>query len=222
MSQLPGDMRKPEDKQADLAWFALLIVASALGGLAAADITRESNFVAVAVSLLIAAILVFAHYQGFLDPRGPAREPPVGPPAGPTPDRPVDPGMHRIDPGATIPPSGQRPVPDEPVKPGAVQLVQQQSSGGGWWEGHVTAPSGGRAAPSPGPRKVDLSQFLDQALIAQCPNCGAFKIDVDNRAAEWIFGCRECRRRWTWQPGRPWPPIQVRPNARGQTDRPRA
>jgi hypothetical protein len=62
---------------------------------------------------------------------------------------------------------------------------------------------------------VDLSQFLDRALIAQCPRCGAFGVDVDNRAAEWLFACQECRQRWTWRPGTAWPAVQIRPETRG-------
>jgi hypothetical protein len=65
---------------------------------------------------------------------------------------------------------------------------------------------------------VPLSDFLDQALIAQCPRCGSFRVGADNRAAEWLFGCEECGQRWTWQPGSPWPAVQVRPNARRRAD----
>jgi hypothetical protein len=210
--------RDPASKDSNLAWSALFVVAAVVGGLAAADITHESALIAVAFSLLVAAVLVIALYRGLLD-----RAEPVGD----RDDRPVwsRPGPPVINGGAE--PGGyeaggprdrrrqeHQGALDPVVQPGVVRLVQPDSAGGAWWEAHAPASPATRAAQSPGPGKVDLSQFLDQAVIAQCPNCGSFRIDVDNRAAKWLFGCRECRKRWAWEPGNPWPPIQVRPDAR--------
>jgi hypothetical protein len=89
-----------------------------------------------------------------------------------------------------------------------------------WWQGQGQGSAGParRGARSTGPRSVPLSEFLDQALIAQCPRCGSFRVGADNRPAEWHFGCEECGARWTWQPGSPWPAVQVRPNARRRAD----
>jgi len=224
----------PEDQGPNLAWSALFVVASLLGGLAAADIAHVSALITVLISLLVAVVAVIVLYMGLLDqtrvgPPGGLGEAPVGHRAG-------NPGGGQHRHGAEVPaalpvppvqsprqagPPAERELPAKPV----VRLVQPQSggqSGGEWWEGHVAARPGERTGPKPVPRTVSLSQFIDRAQIAQCPRCCAFRIDVDDRAAELLFECRECRQRWTWQPGTPWPDIQVRPEARGRPNRPRA
>jgi hypothetical protein len=200
-------MRATKDKGPDLAWSALFVVASVLGGLAAADITHESTLFAVIFSLMVAIIMMFALQQGLLDRTHLA----AGQPAG-----------RRDDEGSGVPHGdhgGQRAGPTspvQPIQPGAVRLMQPQSADGTWWKDHVV-PAGRNGSPA-APPDASLAQFLDQALIAQCPHCGAFRIDADNRAAELKFRCQECRRQWTWQPGRPWPAIQVRPDARERED----
>jgi hypothetical protein len=238
-----GGAGRPGGQGANLVWSALFVVAAVVGGLAAADITRESSLVAVLVSLLVAAIVVIALYRGLLDQARPEEESQDGLPRGvPPARRGGSGGAHRADhdsltqprqpaqPGAAQPGAVQPDaVKGGAVQPGAVRLVQSQP-GGGWWEAHVPSASaqghgpgsGSGSGDAPGPRPVALSRFLDQALIAQCPKCGAFAVDVDNRAAEWLFSCQECRQRWTWQPGRPWPAIHLRPEVRGRNDRPRA
>ena len=222
MTQPPRRMGGPDDSGTNLAWSGLFVVASVLGGLAAADITHESSLVAVLFSLLVAIIMVILLYQGFLDER-PGEERRPG-------------GEHRTAPLPRQEPAGAprapqaspRPAPEPPVQPGVVKVVQP-SGGGQWWQSHMAATSpadrtgtaSGTASggqPPARPRKVDLSQFLDQALIAQCPRCGAFAVDVDNRGPEWLFACLECGQRWPWQPGTPWPGVQVRPEARGRKD----
>jgi hypothetical protein len=202
-------------RDANLAWSVLFVVAAVVGGLAAADLTRESTVVAVLFSLLVAAIMVIALYRGMFDQARPEVESQAGQPR----------GAHRAEQGPprqSAEPGAAQPglVQPGPVQPGAVQLVQPQA-GGSWWEGRAPAGAAQRPAPAAGRRPVPLSHFLDQALIAQCPKCGAFAVDVDNRAAEWLFSCQECRQRWTWQPGRPWPAVNVRPEARRRMDRPR-
>jgi hypothetical protein len=230
-------MGGPEDSRTNLAWSALFVVASVFGGLAAADITHESSLIAVLFSLLVAIIMVILLYQGFLDERPGAerrlggehrtaplpRQEPAGVPAGQGRGAPLGgagAGMHRSGgDGSQVSP---RRAAESPVQPGVVKVVQP-SGGGEWWQSHVAATSpaprsGPGAQPASRQRKVDLSQFLDQALIAQCPRCGAFAVDVDNRGPEWLFACLECPQRWTWQPGTPWPGVQVRPEARGRED----
>jgi hypothetical protein len=107
------------------------------------------------------------------------------------------------------------------VQPALVRVLQQPGSRP-WWEDDRPAGAAGRRGRAAAPRAVDLSKYLDQALIAQCPHCGSFRIDVDNRAAVWGFRCQECRQEWGWQPGTPWPAIHVRPNARRRSQPPRA
>ncbi len=244
MSQPQRGTGRPDDGGANLAWSGLFVVASVFGGLAAADITHESALVAAGFSLLVAVIMVLLLYQGFLDerpgagrrageerrpgeehwpagdprPGAAARQEPPGPPAGRG-------GAHRAVPERPQPPVSRQPL-EPPVQPGVVRVVQPPG-GGNWWRDHVAAtpPAGRTGSPSSAPRarppKVDLTQFLDQAQIAQCPRCGAFALDVDNRAAEWLFACKECGQRWPWQPGTPWPGITVRPEERGRPDRSR-
>jgi hypothetical protein len=240
MSAPPGRMGtgRPEDQGPNLAWSALFVVASLLGGLAAADIAHVSAVVTVLVSLLVAVVMVILLYMGLLGQTragspGGLGDVPVGHRAG----SPAG-GQHRH--GAEMPPglpgqsvhsqprqagAGPQTEPGVPARPVA-RLVQPppggQSDGEAWWQGHVADRAPERTGSQPAPRAVSLSHFIDRAQIAQCPRCGAFRIDVDDRASEWLFECRECRQRWTWQPGTPWPDIQVRPEARGRPNRPRA
>jgi hypothetical protein len=186
------------------------------GGLAAAAIAHESALFAAALSLLVAVAAAVALSFGLLDDRrrrsGHQVSEPDGHQAGavqPTAPMPV-PGT----PGEVA----RSMPPAEPVRPAVVRVLQDPSAPAWWQEQRPAGPArkGGRAAA--GPRAVPLSEFLDQALIAQCPRCGSFRVGADNRAAEWLFGCEECGQRWTWQPGSPWPAVQVRPNARRRAD----
>jgi len=222
-------MRGLRDRGPDLIWSAALAVASLVGGLAAADLTGESTLAAVVVSLVVAAIGVFALYQGWLDNIRPAygqhAVPPgshgpragQGPPGGPG----YAAGLGAFRPPQDGDPDDQGIAQYDPVQPGLVRVVQQPG-GVPWWEEHARLRPGGRVARTAGPRRVDLSQFLGQALIAQCPNCGSFHVDFRNQAEPWAFWCADCRQQWTWQPGDPWPAIAVRPRARGQLHPPRA
>jgi hypothetical protein len=90
-----------------------------------------------------------------------------------------------------------------------------------WWQQPVAAsppPSReGRRAPAP-----DLSTYLDSTVtghldstvIAQCPRCGAFKLDIDRDRDPWAFRCQACDDTWTWRTGTPWPPVRVAPRRR--------
>jgi hypothetical protein len=218
-------MRRADGQGSDLAWAVLFVVASVIGGLAAADITHESPFVALGCSLLVAAIMVAAMYRGLLDRTSPpdnrqARRPYVDerrPPA-----LPAGQGWAASHPAVPDPPGGPRPArppaPDVPVQPGLVRLVQPGASGA-WWEGQTAAGAGPQEPAPAAVPPADLSKFIDKVLIAQCPNCGAFGVDVNDQAPELIFGCQECRHRWTWQPGQPWPVLRVRPSVRGRPGR---
>ncbi len=89
-----------------------------------------------------------------------------------------------------------------------------------WWHaGAAPAPPSpeGRRAPAP-----DLATYVDPAVtarlnsatVAQCPRCGAFKLDVDHDRDPWAFHCRACDNTWTWRPGSPWPAVRVAPRLR--------
>jgi hypothetical protein len=212
--------RSPQEQRSSLAWSALIVVASLVGGLAAAAITKAVTS-AVLLSLVVAAIGVVALYFGLLNDKQPASGQHASGPGGyRVPDVPPTAPLPMTMTMPESPGDGTRPVqPAEPVRPAAVRVVSDPSTPA-WWQGQGQGSAGParRGAPSTGPRSVPLSEFLDQALIAQCPRCGSFRVGADNRPAEWHFGCEECGARWTWQPGSPWPAVQVRPNARRRAD----
>lgn len=211
-----------QGKYGNTIWGAVYVLASLAGGLAAGELTHESVGWAIGISLLIAAGTVAALMSGVLGddrpeagrsfqrPGAPMSPPPLGPPATqPQPGWPQASSGHAH--GFTTPPG-------EPVQPGMVRLLQVErpASGGAWWE-----KSGGAAAQvavssrANERRPVDLSEFLGQAEIAQCPRCGSFRIDARTAAAEWQFRCQECGYQWAWLPGSPWPSVQSRPGLRG-------
>jgi hypothetical protein len=78
-----------------------------------------------------------------------------------------------------------------------------------WWDSAQGAPApsaGAKRAPAP-----DLSTYLASTFIAQCPRCGAFRLDIRRARSGWDFRCEACENTWTWQPGTPWPPVRVMP-----------
>ena len=85
--------------------------------------------------------------------------------------------------------------------------------GAPWWDSAQGAPP----PPSPGARRApapDLSTYLASTFIAQCPRCGAFRLDIRSTSGAWDFRCEACGHIWTWQPGTPWPPVRVMPRGR--------
>ncbi len=236
----------PEGEHGFQRWAVLLIAAALIGGLAAAALTRESVLWAVVFSLVVATVALGALAGGLLDdaetPRQPpskrrrpsrhsadqptpARPDPAAPPlprpglpgsAGPAPAE--IPGGAAPDADRVAPTDGRLPEPPRPA-----------SGGQPWWEqpgAAAAAPSAAPPADDRVPRHARLAaakyaDFSDQAQIAQCPRCGSFCIEVGPQATPpWHFACYECGRDWTWRPGIPWPPVQVRPNARHPAEKP--
>ena len=82
-----------------------------------------------------------------------------------------------------------------------------------WWDSAQATPpapsAGAKRAPAP-----DLSTYLASTFIAQCPRCGAFRLDIRRGRNGWDFRCEACESTWTWQPGTPWPPVRVMPRRR--------
>jgi hypothetical protein len=205
MSQ-PGGTRGPDERRPELVWSALFLLSALVGGFAAADLAHVSTTRAVIISVLIAAVVTLVvHYGLPRSARNDAR--PVGQHTG---SREVErprgqaPGGRGSDPSI-------RPAPDQVA---VVRVMQQQESvTKSWWNPGEPRPTAGAAAAEV-PVTPDLSSYLDSALVAQCPNCGSFRMDTDQTAPEWRFRCQECQQIWAWRPGNPWPAIQVRPRLR--------
>jgi hypothetical protein len=102
--------------------------------------------------------------------------------------------------GAEAPAPGPTPAEPAPVRPGVLTVLQDPA--------HTR------------PHASDLSEFLGQVVIAQCPHCGAFRIDADTQAQDWLFACCGCAYQWSWRPGTPWPEVHVRPAERRRRGRP--
>jgi hypothetical protein len=202
---------------AQLGWVLLVIAAALIGGLAAATLVHTSLIIAVIVSVVAGGIAVLAAL------RAPARPPElgVGEPAGedfgryPAPNRrpaPTAPVPAETDGQARGgPPAGNQTVVQLlplPPQPGNAQPPDAP-----WWDSAQGAPP----APSPGAKRApapDLSTYLASTFIAQCPRCGAFRLDIRRAGSSWDFRCEACGHTWTWQPGTPWPPVRVMPRGR--------
>ncbi|MFY9934536.1 MAG: hypothetical protein WAK82_41675 [Streptosporangiaceae bacterium] len=82
-----------------------------------------------------------------------------------------------------------------------------------WWDpapGTAPQPSqGAKRAPAP-----DLTTYLASTFIAQCPRCGAFRLDIRQAKNAWDFRCEACEYTWAWRPGTAWPPVRVMPGRR--------
>ena len=214
---------------AQLGWALLVIAAALIGGLAAATLVHTSLTITVIVSVVAGGIAVLA---GF---RSPARPPEFKPGEAaeddfgryPAPRRPAPPAAQV----APIPaePDGQARggPPDGQARGGppagnqtVVQLLPlppqpgtAEPPGAPWWD----SAQGGPPAPSPGAKRApapDLSTYLASTFIAQCPRCGAFRLDIRRARNGWDFHCEACEYTWTWQPGTPWPPVRVMPRGR--------
>jgi len=218
---------------AQLGWALLVIAMALIGGLAAATLVNASLVIAVIVSVVIGAI------GAVVVLRSPAREPELAaaPRTATVPRaQPRPPGLSRAAaspesyPGESYPP--------DPVAPATVQAPAQAGARGAdrlnrggapavnetvvqmlplgtegpdapWWDSAQGAPApsaGAKRAPAP-----DLSTYLASTFIAQCPRCGAFRLDIRRARSGWDFRCEACENTWTWQPGTPWPPVRVMP-----------
>lgn len=87
------------------------------------------------------------------------------------------------------------PVPPGPAPPGA-------PSGGSVGRQPGQLPGGRRAPALPPPAEA--------TVVAQCPRCGSFGLDVEEIEAGFGFRCRDCRNTWRWARDQPWPPVVVR------------
>jgi rubredoxin len=218
--------------------WALLVVAAALvGGLAAAALVHVSLVVAVIVGVVAGGIAVALFRSSghpapwpaadadrpaswpVADRDGlPAARPRPAPSDGAlaTPTIPVSPVPAETVPAETAP--AETVVQLLPAQPGRGRGRGQPRPGADqdWWNAAQGAPpapsSDAERRPAP-----DLSSYLGSTLIAQCPRCGAFRLDFRRARSGWDFRCESCGHVWTWLPDSPWPVVRVAPKRRTQS-----
>ena len=225
----------PDRRRPNAAWSLLVIVMALIGGLAAAALVHESLAITVTVSVAVGAITVLAVVQWpgrpaeladegrergrrgrpFVDPPGPdseytrvnAQYTRVDPRHGRTEPEHAGPGITaRTESVVEVIPFSSRRDADRPPQPGAKD----------WWQQPAGPPSPQRSGSRPAPAP-DLSTYLNSAVIAQCPRCGAFDLDIDHNRDPWAFHCRACDNTWAWRPGTPWPEVRVAPRLRRES-----
>jgi hypothetical protein len=225
----------------EFAWILLVLAAALIGGLAAVPLVHASLIIAVVVAVVAAAITVLALRASSALPGGqaaygPSRvSAPPGAPVdeGPSPGAPVyrDPPPGEAGPGTTppgLPPADDQPGYDghrAPWPPAPAETVvemlplphqpgQEPRPGDApWWD---PAPAAA-PRPSPGAKRApapDLTTYLASTFIAQCPRCGAFRLDIRQAKDAWDFRCEACEYTWAWRPGTAWPPVRVMPRRR--------
>jgi hypothetical protein len=231
------DQRGP-GRPAEIWWILLVLAAALVGGLAAAALVHASLIMAVVVSVVAAAIAVLALRMAPAVARGPETfgsapvVPPPGSPADPSPPPPPPPtapaqapAFGAPEPGAPRPAFPAETVVDGPPAP-AETVVEMlplppppgegpRPAGAPWWDPAPGAPP----RPSAGAKRVpapDLTTYLASTLIAQCPRCGAFRLDIRQAGDAWDFRCEDCEHAWAWRPGTAWPPVRVTPGLRRQ------
>lgn len=196
-------------------WSLIIVAASVAGGLAAATLVDlPSIWIAVAIPAVIGSVIEAAVL--YRRP-GSAGKPGNGP----------ETAEPRSVPRPEVP-SGrydahfrghQDPAPGPAAAESAamVQVLPVPSAASvetPWWAAARVMPPPERSnaglVATP-----DLSTFLASALIAQCPRCGAFKLDIKRAPARWACRCESCEHTWTWQPGTAWPQVRVAPRRRG-------
>ena len=205
---------------ARFGWALLVIAMALIGGLAAATLVNASLVIAVVVSVVIGAVGAVAVF------RSPARAPELSGPRTATLPRArprrasTPPDSYPLDPVAPV--TAQAPAPAgagglnrggaHAVNETVVQMLPlgtESPADAPWWDSAHPAPApsaGAKRAPAP-----DLSTYLASTFIAQCPRCGAFRLDIRRARSGWDFRCEGCENTWTWQPGTPWPPVRVMP-----------
>jgi hypothetical protein len=226
-SRGPRTRRPQPDGPPPVLWALLVIAAGLVGGLAAAALAHASLIVAVIVGVVAGGIAVAVFRSSGRPgqrPPGDRPWPPAerdgtsaarsrhapgnGGPASPAATVPVSPA---VPPGPAVPPSPA--VPPRPAETVVQLLPAQPGADKSWWDAAQGAPpppsSAAKRAPAP-----DLSTYLASTFIAQCPRCGAFRLDFRRARSGWDFRCESCEYIWTWQPGSPWPPVRVEPKRR--------
>jgi len=199
-------------------WSMLIILAAVVGGLAAAAVIHlASRWVSVAIPAAIGLAVALASRQE--PPRQASQQGGGQGGAELRGGSPADASRRRAD----TPPGREIDLGMDPAEPPAVgQLLPISPSSASekpWWVAAQATPPQARHETSTVPAP-DLSNYLASALIAQCPRCGAFELDIRRGAASWTCRCESCGHAWTWQPGTAWPQVRVSPRRRTQHARP--
>jgi hypothetical protein len=198
-----------------VVWSLIIVAASVVGGLAAAAFVRlQSIWIAVAISAILGPVVAQAVLY-----RRPGLEK----------ERGTRPGSASRSESRPEVPSGRNRGHEQPApgraaaEPAAVVQVlpapAAPAADAPWWVSARATPPPGRSSAGPD-ATPDLSTYLASALIAQCPRCGAFKLDIRRAPAKWAFRCESCEHTWTWQPGTAWPQVRVAPRRRTQPNAP--
>ena len=202
-----------------VVWSVIIVAASVVGGLAAAAFVRlQSIWIAVAIPAILGPIVaqaVLYRRPGLEKERG--NRPGSASRSESRPEVPSgrNQGHNR---GHEQPAQGQ--AATEPAA--VVQVLPAPAAPAAdapWWASGRAMPPPGRSSAGPD-ATPDLSTYLASALIAQCPRCGAFKLDIRRAPAKWAFRCESCEHTWTWQPGTAWPQVRVAPRRRTQPNAP--
>jgi hypothetical protein len=221
----PGPAGAGQQRRAQVGWALLVMAMALIGGLAAATLVDASLLIAVVVSVVIGAVGVVVVL------RSPTREPELTAPRTatmprahrrPVPSGRAEPPPDSYPPDPVAPVTAQMPAPGgadglnrggaPAVNETVVQMLPLGTEGSAdapWWDPAHPAPApsaGAKRAPAP-----DLSTYLASTFIAQCPRCGAFRLDIRRGRSGWNFRCEACENTWTWQPGTPWPPVRIMP-----------
>jgi hypothetical protein len=176
----------------EILWSLLVIAAALIGGLAGTALVRVSLAVSVGVGGGVIVALAAARRPSRSADQPQARPTAPGGPVG---------GQHAESDGQT---SADAVVQLLPISP--TEDWRDTSPG--------TPPVPDLAAErDPVP---NLSDYLASSVIAQCPNCGAFRLGIDAASDSWKFRCESCQYTWTWRPGTSWPPIRLAPGRRRQ------
>jgi hypothetical protein len=106
------------------------------------------------------------------------------------------------------------PAPARPVFAEAVPTPEPAAGNRTWWTETPTPATAAPADPQPPPGQ---GYDVGRAVVAQCPRCGDFRLDLAQDADSYAFHCRNpnCGHRWEWRAGAPWPTTVVRRNLTG-------
>lgn len=100
----------------------------------------------------------------------------------------------------------------EPVFSEAAATPEPAAGSRTWWTETPAPPTA--ADPRPAPTQ---GYDVGRAVVAQCPRCGDFRLDLAQDADAYAFHCRnpKCGHRWEWRAGTPWPTTVIRRNLTG-------